>query len=96
MEPDHTCGACGWPARKQERIQYDSHIKLLCADDDRGVWNIGTSHILKERAPKTYAMQNGKTACLNFLKDKSTIPVPVVVADWIDNAGTRFYLQEWI
>jgi hypothetical protein len=49
MDSDHTCGACGWPAWKQERTQYDSHIKLWSAEDDRAVWNLGTS-LHSERA----------------------------------------------
>lgn len=90
-----SCSACGWATWRQERCEYASHVKLFRGYEDRGIWTIGNDYILKERPKTLYDNPNSETICLKFLQDNSTIPVPTIIKDWVDN-GRYFKLQERI
>lgn len=92
-EAQHPCPACDWTPLRQERCGYVSHVKLFYGAGDRGAWAVGSSHILKERpaAPLNYEAAN-----LKFLMENTTIPMPTIVKEWVDDGGRHFVLMERI
>ena len=88
------CSVCSWTAEKQKCCNYVSQVKLFYGAGDRGVWAIGSHLILKEQpndSPKT----EYETLSIKFLKEHTTIPVPTIVKNWVDN-GRNYTLTERI
>lgn len=92
-ESQTPCAACGWTTQKQRCCDYVSHVKLFYGAGDRGAWALGSNFILKERprGPTNYEAVN-----LTFLRDNTTIPVPKMVKEWVDDEGSYFVLMERI
>ncbi|KAI9871928.1 MAG: hypothetical protein M1830_002287 [Pleopsidium flavum] len=93
IESQTPCTACGWTTQKQHRCGYVSHVKLFYGASDRGAWALGSNFILKER-PK--GPPNHEAINLKFLRENTTIPVPKVVKEWVDDEGSYFVLMERI
>ena len=73
--------------------RYQSHVKLFYGVSDRGVWSLGSQFILKERSssPPNFEAKN-----IQFLKEKTSIPVPTILKDWREDDGRYFMLTERI
>lgn len=79
-EADSTpCTACGWTQERQNHCGYKSHVKIIHDAGNRAAWALGSALILKDRGPDspTYEVRN-----LQFVRDNTTIPVPVLVDTW--------------
>lgn len=87
------CEACSWTAECQNSCRYNSHVKTFYGISDRGVWSLGSQFILKERSstPPNFEAKN-----IQFLKEKTSIPVPTIVKDWREDDGRYFMLTERI
>lgn len=87
------CPACGWTASKQKCCSYSSHVTLFYGAGDRGVWSLGSDLILKERPnlPPKIEVHN-----IEFLKQHTTIPVPSVLKEWVDDSNRYFILMDRI
>jgi aminoglycoside phosphotransferase len=68
-------------------------VKLFYGVGDRGAWSLGSKLIPKERSatPPNYEADN-----LEFLREKTTIPVPKVVEHWTESNGRYFTLMRRI
>ncbi|KAI0114587.1 kinase-like protein [Hypoxylon sp. NC0597] len=90
MFPENVCSFCSSTPKDQARTDYDSTIKLFYASGNHGTWSLGTRYILKERpaVPRSREADN-----LRFLAEKTTIPVPKVEADWVDEKTGKQYLM---
>jgi hypothetical protein len=80
------CWVCGWTCQQQARCRYRSSVKLVFGADACGVWTIGTILILKERPAGS---PSNEAANIQFIRAQRSIPVPLVVSDWVDN-GRQF------
>ncbi|KAE8356037.1 kinase-like protein [Aspergillus coremiiformis] len=87
------CTACSWSNDKQTRCSYSSHVKLFYGAGDRGVWQIGTDYILKER-PSSPA--SNETRTVKFISHHTNIPIPKVLNSWVDDDHRHFTLLERI
>ncbi|KAL2814414.1 kinase-like protein [Aspergillus granulosus] len=90
---DTECEACSWTKAKQERCSYSSHVKLFYGASNRGAWAIGSAVILKER-PDLYPRNEVKNT--EFVRQHTTIPVPKVLREWVDDSSRYFVLTERI
>ncbi|KAF2191893.1 hypothetical protein K469DRAFT_718953 [Zopfia rhizophila CBS 207.26] len=92
-ETQDACSACGWTTDQQRRCHYVSSVKLFYGADVRGVWSLGSDFILKERPadPPTFEVMN-----TNYLKTRTTIPIPGVAKDWTDGRKRHFILMDRI
>jgi aminoglycoside phosphotransferase len=90
---DKPCSACGWSESKQSYCSYSSHVELFYGASERGVWSIGSNLVLKERPnlPPRNEVLN-----IQYLKNSTTIPVPSVVKEWVDDDNSYFILMERI
>lgn len=93
MAANVPCSACSWTLQRQNSCRYHSHVKLFYGVSDRGVWSLGSQFILKERStsPPNFEAKN-----IQFLKEKTSIPVPTIVKDWKEDDGRYFMLTERI
>lgn len=96
--PEHSrlnipCEVCSWTSERQDHCNYHSHVKIFYEAGDRGVWSLGSQQILKERSgsPPTFEANN-----IQFLKQKTSIPVPTIVADWEEDNGRYFMITKRI
>lgn len=90
-ESENPCPACGWSLSKQSCCSYSSHVNLFYGASERGVWSLGSDFILKERPnlpPKSEVLN------IRYVRKHTTIPVPTVVKDWVDENDRRFVLME--
>jgi len=83
------CSACTWSPEKQSHCSYKSHVSLFYSAGDRGAWSLGSKLILKERSNDP---PNFETTNIPFLVSKTTIPIPEVVEEWVEDDGTYFLL----
>jgi hypothetical protein len=93
MEHIKPCSACSWTPERQDGCRYESHVKIIYEMSDRGVWSLGSNLILKERstAPPNFDALN-----LRFVENESSIPVPHLVEDWVEEDGRQFILMKRI
>lgn len=93
MTVEVSCAVCSWTSERQDSCQYDSHVKLFYGVSDRGVWSLGSNLILKERSdsPPNFEAEN-----IRYLKEKTTIPVPVIVEEWSEENGRYFIITKRI
>lgn len=87
------CEACSWTPERQNRCRYHSHVKLFYGVSDRGVWSLGSQFILKERSSNP---PNFEASNIRFLKEKTSIPVPIIVEDWEEDHNRYFMLTKRI
>ena len=86
------CSACSWTTDRQDSCGYRSNIKVFYAVGDRAAWGIGSQRIIKDRSSHP---PNTEAENLRFIRKNTTIPVPVVVDDWIEQ-GRHFLIAERI
>ena len=88
MTSQTPCTACSWTPERQAYCRYHSNVKLFYECSDRGIWSIGSELILKERGnnPPSFEAQN-----LRFVKEKTSIPVPTVIAEWEED-NERYFM----
>lgn len=93
-ESNVACPACGWSTSKQKCCSYASHVALFYGAGDRGVWSLGSDLILKEQPnvlpPKT------EVSNIEFVKQHTTIPIPSVLKEWVDDSNRYFVLMDRI
>lgn len=84
------CAACSWTPERQGQCRYNSNVKLFYGVSDRGVWSLGSTHILKERgnSPPTYEERN-----LQLLKEETSIPVPTIVRTWREDDRCFLFME---
>lgn len=87
------CEACSWTSERQDHCSYHSHVKIVYEASDCGVWYLGSQQILKERSssPPNFDANN-----IQFLKQKTSIPIPTIVADWEEDNGRYFMITKRI
>ncbi|KAI1412773.1 kinase-like protein [Hypoxylon sp. FL1857] len=80
-----------WTPLHQKRTQYESNVKLFYSTGTHATWSLGTKYILKEHSsPYSPRREAGN---LSFVRDFTTIPVPVVKDQWTDENGKSFSLM---
>ncbi|MCJ1444186.1 MAG: hypothetical protein MMC23_004687 [Stictis urceolatum] len=89
MATNVPCSACSWTQERQEGCWYQSRVKLFYGVSDRGVWSIGSKLILKERSSKG---ANFEAANVEFIKEKTTIPVQTIIEAWSEDEDRYFLL----
>ncbi|KAK2753256.1 hypothetical protein FQN54_007947 [Arachnomyces sp. PD_36] len=91
LAPEIPCTACGWTSEKQSYCSYFSHVKLIEGASDQGIWTLGSKFILSERGsdPPNVAARN-----LRFIKENTSIPVPTIIAEWEEDNGRYFTIEE--
>ncbi|VUC20155.1 unnamed protein product [Clonostachys rosea] len=87
---DAPCSACTWSYARQEDCYYHSNVKLTHANEDRGVWSVGSQLIIKERDHRPPQYEAGN---LRFLKEHTNLPVPTCMKDWTENLS-HFIVSE--
>lgn len=87
------CTACSWTLERQNACRYDSHVKLFYGVSDRGVWSLGSNLILKERSnnPPNFEAEN-----IRYLKERTSIPIPIIMEDWSEDTGRYFMISRRI
>ncbi|KAL4899206.1 hypothetical protein BDW74DRAFT_189470 [Aspergillus multicolor] len=85
------CSACGWSEAQQSRCSYSSHVKPFHGASDRGAWASGSSLVLKERADID---SRNEVRNLEFIQKHTTIPIPEIVREWIEDSGRYYALAE--
>ncbi|KNG86672.1 hypothetical protein ANOM_005665 [Aspergillus nomiae NRRL 13137] len=93
MDTEHICSACSWSPTRQEGCRYNSHVKLFYGVSNHGAWSLGSHLILKER---TTEPPNFESTNLQFLAERTSMPVPKLVKEWQEDDGTYFLLSKRI
>lgn len=92
-DPDAACPVCNWSISQQSCCRYSSHSKLSYGVSTCGVWSLGPDVILKER-PNSPPLD--ETLNVEHLRRHTTIPVPQVKKNWVDEGNRYFVLMERI
>jgi hypothetical protein len=90
MAEEIPCTACSWTVKRQNASSYHSNVTLSYSASDRTVWSLGSKYMLKDRSiePPNFEAQN-----IQFLTERTTIPVPKIVLAEEDNDNRYLYLQ---
>lgn len=90
-DTEQPCTACSWTPKRQDACRYNSHVNLFYGVGDRGVWELGSKLVLKERsadAPPAHLEAKN----LQFIRENTTIPGPDIVEEWSEDNGCYFLL----
>ncbi|KAI1330582.1 kinase-like domain-containing protein [Xylariaceae sp. FL0255] len=92
-DPYVPCAGCGWAPYENARWgrDYRSHHKLSSVSLDTAVRSLGGELIMKDRP---FDDNDKEAKNLQFVRDMTTIPVPIVVGEWTEADGTYHILQE--
>ncbi|EGD91904.1 hypothetical protein H112_00508 [Trichophyton rubrum D6] len=86
------CPTCGWSDLRRSRCSHISQVKLVNAVSNRAWWHIGSDMVLKEDPYDKW--KTSEVANLKFIQEKTTIPVPTIVKDWVQSDNRHFLLIE--
>lgn len=75
------CAACSWTAEREASCGYQSNVKVFYAVGDRAAWEVGSQRIIKDRSSHP---PNLEAWNLRFIRENTSIPIPVVIDDWIE------------
>ncbi|KAF8539601.1 kinase-like domain-containing protein [Trichophaea hybrida] len=74
-----------------------SGVQLLYRSCNRRIWSLGSNVIMKESPYDSPAETPwDEDAILEFLHDNTTIPVPNILAEWIDDNDIHFVIKDKI
>ncbi|CAN9338327.1 unnamed protein product [Alternaria alternata] len=88
MAAETPCTACSWTPERQNAGHYQSNVKIFYNMSDRAAWSLGPKYIFKERSNKPPSFEAWN---LQFLREKTTIPIPQFVLDYEENG--RYFIQ---
>jgi hypothetical protein len=73
----YTCECCGWNDDLRWSSLYESNTRVVHTADRRGIWELGDSFIFKDdHSPQCRPGRPNEVGTLNFLRERTTIPLP--------------------